>query len=390
MKIIEPEYYGSFKCIGSECTSTCCMGWNIWIDKESFFKYKNEQDDFSKKLKKSIRKKDECEDDNDYGEFILDYNKRCSLLNKKNLCELYINKGEEYLCRTCTIFPRTSNNYIEENLEKNLECSCPVVAEYLVSNKDGINFIEKEEEITELDERIITEWYDGDIIKDKLTLRARDVFINIAKDRSINLNNRIFKIKVIQDKIQKYLERDNTGDLDSILGTDIIIEKSDLESRELEKYGIIFELINYIFSEQFYIDERLDEYINILIDYISEMNIDKSKTFAYKEKQFKEIFKEKNYVLENYLVYDIYKNYMGSIVDYDGDRIINLAIVTQSILNSFFVSYWSKYNKLSDKTISNIITLYEKYMQEDFVRETIVEFLEEKNIKSLEKLTILL
>lgn len=393
MKVIKPVYYENFKCIGDKCTNTCCTGWNIWIDKDSFEKYQNEDDEFSKVLKKNIKKKIENEDDNDYGEFILDYDNRCPMLNTNNLCEIYINKGEESLCRTCTIFPRTGNNYIEDILEKNLEVSCPVVAEYLTMYKDGIEFIEKEEEISSLDEKILVEWYDGDIEKDKLSYKSRNLYLDIIRNKDINIEARLAVIKRIQDDVQLSIENDDDEKWSKIL-KDSKKENykdtrySDNKSRVKEKYNVIYDIINYIFSEKFFIDERLERHINLLIKFIKENS--NTKELEDIENRFNNFFYDKVYILENYLTYDIYKNYMNSIVEYDGDRVIDLAIVTYTILKSIFLASWNKNGELDSNIIVEILTLYEKYIQEDFIRDQINEYLEENNLKILEKLRILM
>ena len=35
MKVRVPDYFKDFKCIGSDCPSTCCEGWGIVIDDEA-------------------------------------------------------------------------------------------------------------------------------------------------------------------------------------------------------------------------------------------------------------------------------------------------------------------------------------------------------------------
>ena len=34
------SYYDDFKCIGSECPNSCCVGWEIDLDINTFQKYK--------------------------------------------------------------------------------------------------------------------------------------------------------------------------------------------------------------------------------------------------------------------------------------------------------------------------------------------------------------
>ncbi len=36
-----PKYMLSFKCIGSKCIDTCCAGWDINIDEDTYKKYIN-------------------------------------------------------------------------------------------------------------------------------------------------------------------------------------------------------------------------------------------------------------------------------------------------------------------------------------------------------------
>ena len=39
MNHLIPKYYEKFKCIGSDCPETCCQGWKVSIDKDTFNKY---------------------------------------------------------------------------------------------------------------------------------------------------------------------------------------------------------------------------------------------------------------------------------------------------------------------------------------------------------------
>ena len=39
MNILEPEYYGKFRCIGADCRDSCCTGWDVVIDKITYNKY---------------------------------------------------------------------------------------------------------------------------------------------------------------------------------------------------------------------------------------------------------------------------------------------------------------------------------------------------------------
>ena len=58
---VTPDYMTRFKCIGKNCIDSCCTGWNIDIDKETYKNYINSSENkinlISKKyLVKNIRK----------------------------------------------------------------------------------------------------------------------------------------------------------------------------------------------------------------------------------------------------------------------------------------------------------------------------------------------
>ena len=36
-----PEYIKDFKCVGTNCIDSCCIGWDIEIDKKTYKKYEN-------------------------------------------------------------------------------------------------------------------------------------------------------------------------------------------------------------------------------------------------------------------------------------------------------------------------------------------------------------
>ena len=83
MKYLVPNYYKKFKCIADKCKHSCCIGWEIDIDAETYEKYKSIQGDFEKRLNKNIEVVDEvaC--------FKLDTNEGFPLLNKNKLLYLH-------------------------------------------------------------------------------------------------------------------------------------------------------------------------------------------------------------------------------------------------------------------------------------------------------------
>ena len=51
MKVMTPHYYKDFRCIAGACTDTCCAGWDVDVDKNSYKYYKTVKGAFGKRLK---------------------------------------------------------------------------------------------------------------------------------------------------------------------------------------------------------------------------------------------------------------------------------------------------------------------------------------------------
>ena len=44
MNEFTPQYVNQFKCLGSDCSDTCCQYWMINIDKDTHEKYQKSRD----------------------------------------------------------------------------------------------------------------------------------------------------------------------------------------------------------------------------------------------------------------------------------------------------------------------------------------------------------
>lgn len=129
--LVYPDYYEKFKCIADKCEHSCCIGWQICIDDDTFEKYANCKDAFSEKLRANIDMEEQS--------FILDKKERCPFLNGDNLCEIIINKDESWLCEICAQHPRF-RNYIGETELVGLGLSCEEAARIILNKKEKTLF----------------------------------------------------------------------------------------------------------------------------------------------------------------------------------------------------------------------------------------------------------
>ena len=77
MILRKPDFYDKFKCTASRCSDTCCVGWEIDIDKDSLDAYRKVAGVFGDKLRANI------ED----GHFKLQPHDRCPFLDKETFAK---------------------------------------------------------------------------------------------------------------------------------------------------------------------------------------------------------------------------------------------------------------------------------------------------------------
>lgn len=168
MKLIVPNYYKQFRCTADQCKDSCCIGWEIDIDQDTYEYYTKVQGSLGEKLKAQMVVSD------DMHCFQLTSQQRCPFLNHKNLCEIVLGLGEEALGEICTEYPRFVIEYGDIR-EKSLALSCEEVGRLIFENQDKTQFLlcagrecrqpngEKEAEETEPEGSAVEQIYDWHI-----------------------------------------------------------------------------------------------------------------------------------------------------------------------------------------------------------------------------------
>lgn len=125
MKLYAPEYYKNFKCTADKCDHSCCIGWEIDIDKEALEKYKGLENSYASEILNSISFEGAPH-------FKLCKDERCPHLDKNGLCKIILSAGEEYLCGICREHPRFYN--YTDVAEVGLGMSCREAARIILSS----------------------------------------------------------------------------------------------------------------------------------------------------------------------------------------------------------------------------------------------------------------
>ncbi len=167
--VVHPDYYSDFKCVADKCRHSCCIGWEIEIDKETKKTYDTVKGDMGKRLSENIKK-------GENPEFILTKDERCPFLNRDNLCDIILELGEDSLCHICREHPRFYNE-ICGRVEAGLGLSCEEAARIIIGKK-GKTTLMSDEEISSDDE----------------ILSLRDKVISKLQDRKKSIRLRLFEV----------------------------------------------------------------------------------------------------------------------------------------------------------------------------------------------------
>lgn len=140
LSLYAPSYYNEFECIKGECKHSCCIGWEIDVDRASLEKYNNLTDTFGKTIRDSVA-------DGENPHFMLSGN-RCPHLDKDGLCRIISTLGEDYLCDICRLHPRFFN-VTKRGVEVGLGASCEEAARIILSSDGYCDIVKIGEEVCE-------------------------------------------------------------------------------------------------------------------------------------------------------------------------------------------------------------------------------------------------
>lgn len=352
MKIRVPDYFKNFKCIASECEDTCCAGWEVVIDEDTYKKYKSIGGDFGKRLKKDIVS---CDDEKI---FRLKGN-NCAFLNENKMCDIYSELGEESLCYICTNFPRVIEE-LGSLREIGLSLSCPEVSRIVLRNPKKIEF-----ELSENDE-VVSSYNDIDPQFYMLLMQCRTVIYNILQNRNMNLKHRVSIVISFVEEIQEKVDEDEITEIkdvkDKYLKESFINEfvqsLEDYKGKEKDKYNSIYEWFS-VYKELIHINENdplgLDKSLKCFYE-------DNNKDFYIaKHNEFNKYYEENSYVFEHILVYFVYRYFMKSVFDYDVLSKMMTSVVSYIMIKELLVVRWIENNyEFTDKDLVDIVHTYSK------------------------------
>lgn len=200
MIIHYPGYYKKFRCLAGECPDTCCIGWEITVDRETektYQKLRKGKSELAERLRRSVRRR-----------LIIPDGDRCPFLAGDGLCDLCREYGEAAMTRTCRRYPRHVEDFGDIH-EVELLCSCPEAARLILSEDFRLitrNMPERKGNTDGIDEERLALWFS-----------VREQVFAMAGDRRMPLWARMRRILAFCHDVQGRLRREDTAGVEALV-----------------------------------------------------------------------------------------------------------------------------------------------------------------------------
>ena len=209
---VQPEYMKKFQCDGQACNAHCCRyGWQIDIDKKTYNLYSNlKPESAAREITQHITKNE----GNAYYSIKLNENGTCPFLTENNLCKLQREHGEEFLSKTCALYPRYMRA-VGNVYECSLNLSCPVAAKLILLESEPLKF-----EKTKMPEKfpkypLPPLIFSNDALSENI-LTIQKTTVSVLQECSLSIDSRLLMLGLYCDKLDELLETDNEVDFQKL------------------------------------------------------------------------------------------------------------------------------------------------------------------------------
>lgn len=356
-KTVKPQLYeicffGQFSCQMGNCPYTCCRGWRILFDEETYQRYLAEPGKTGFRLRSSIAKMD--------GEvYFRDSLKRCTYLEKAGTCQLQRVLGTDYQPLICRQYPRFWQHY-GAFAEEALFLSCPEAARLFLEHLDDLRYVPAGREITY--ERWGTN--EDEVYLDWLR-ELREAMIGSLWDKTRS-RAQIFSqlVALMKDLQNGFLDGTfGSGDGQRLPDVCAMLEKHRTEKRlyissvttdQMLTNGFYHQKLRTV-SPLLY---RLCKSYFSRFDKLTAAQADTQTQYLRAELHRACPFAEQ--VLRGYMVYHLQLTFLEVYEDYSFLKKLAGGIIHMHLLELFFALYAVEKKSLTQKELAVLIAVYER------------------------------
>ncbi len=313
----EPRSFGEFQCTGASCEDTCCRGWGIGVDRQTFDRYQELADpEFGPKLRQLVNIT-VANKGHQHAAIVLE-DAQCPLLVDK-LCSVHTKLGEEYLGQACATFPRVVNP-VDGAIERSLDLSCPEAARLILLNPEPDLFQEFHAPVGLMDSRLLQ-------IAGNRTHRSqpqhsdlvRGFALGILQNRAYPVAKRMMLLSYFCSKMQELEDNATQHQIPEVLeGFEYAIRASLFDehlNQTSAHVGAQLALVLEMVVGRVSLDYTSERYRELYGEFIQGLELEADSTIAdlgerYTEayfQYFEPFLRTREYILEHYLVSYAYK-----------------------------------------------------------------------------------
>ncbi len=399
-----PGYLKKFKCIGPPCEDNCCIGWDVDIDKKTFFAYQKVEDEELQKLfKKCLHRNTESFSVAvDYAKVRLQKGKRCPFLNDEKLCRIQAKLSEASLSNVCATYPRFTN-LVNDVYEYSATVSCPEAARLILLNKNGLKITEVNDNTES--RRILMYRVDtkkpGQNMMAAYLLELREFSISILKDRSYKLDERLLILGYFYTGLQKLADVNKHKDV--LLLIREFEEKIRLKNLNQELGALPASLERQMsmlsgLADQLHVEDEIDSksYIVFTKEVLSGLSGTKAKnpakTYGDSYRLYYQSFmSDHDYILENYLVNYVYSNLFPAGESERPFEAYCLLAVRYALIKYHLIGIAASRKGLTEKLVVDFIQSFSKAVEhhKTFI-DSLPGYLRKKNFLSISQIAFML
>lgn len=373
-KTLVPEYMLAFQCTGTECEDTCCAGWKVTVDQDTYKKYKRLKDEeLSPIIDENIKRVRSKASTSNYARIKMDSEGSCVFLNEQKLCNIQVKKGEDYLSHTCKTYPRIWNN-VNDVIERAATISCPEIAKLALLKPEGIGFQEQIESV-EIGLQFSNHINTSKQIKGKKLQKyfweLRIFTIQVLQYRQYKLEDRLLFLGLFYQKVQEYMNNSEEDQVLQLIGS----YTNMLQSGTIDKmfadvpvnHTIQMKIIKKLTDRRFFqggVNQRYTEcYTECLMGLEHFEGMEEEDTLTRyidaNENYYQPFMKNHEYILENYLVNHVFSKVFPVTLDKSIFEEYVMLIIRYALIKLQLIGM-SKYHKTAFST-DHVVKLIQSF-----------------------------
>ena len=323
-KMLIPQYMGRFRCIGPACEDTCCVGWRVTIDEETYKKYRRvKEPEMASLFARHVGRSRSQQSAANYARIKMSKDGRCPFLTGDSLCLIQLRLGEDYLSHTCFVYPCTVNE-VNGVLEKSATMSCPEAARLALLNPEPMEFDLVEEAVAperlQIKGRIDSSALQSANRPVRYFWEIRELAVDILQNRVFPLDDRLVLLGMFCRRLSEAAASKRIAEIPAAVDEYRRLQADEKVPEMLAgvpaKAELQVKLAKELADERFAQGISSGRYLENFAWFLAGIGCTREAPFeevalryrqAY-ENCFLPFFNEHSYILENYLVNYVFRN----------------------------------------------------------------------------------